>query len=541
MVQVLDPAIITSETIPGATPPENSLVSFQLSVTGDNVGTRWKKRSSSIPNISTYVVDGTPSILNVGHDTTNLTIQAINPESEGTYFCEVSNSISYVTSSNMLIYVTAPTIVTQPADLNSAGVTSIVATGSAISYSWEYNGLPITGQTDSTLNLDTAVQGGYVTQTMLDQGGTFKCKVYNGIGYVRSNAFNIKPFKKSGTSVTGVGSSYRAYSSLVVADCSNQIIAPVESVYNWYRNGSPVGADLGAFGQTLPTLTLDNVQSSDAGTYECHCTYNGLTVVSDGVSFTVLANDNSHTGCPAAISLFSDETYTLNADYVHNFIAFGGTPVPPGGYRIDTAWRSPSYGSASYGQVTDSQTVSCMGSYTFPDIKSYGVGSHAVLGSTITGDSQVWKYQLVYSNYNASCPTTSSTVSPIGDPYPYISLVGAGSQPFGPPTQSISVTFSDVYTATLTKLTLPSISVQPVSVQSASLGGSVSISVTAAGSNLQYRWYKNGVLRPDYNTNVYSISSAGMEDTGSYYCKVGNKSSNSYRTVTSNTSVLYVS
>lgn len=80
-----------------------------------------------------------------------------------------------------------------------------------------------------------------------------------------------------------------------------------------------------------------------------------------------------------------------------------------------------------------------------------------------------------------------------------------------------------------------SISIQPT-VQSACLGGAVSFSVSATGTNLTYQWRKGANNINNATAATYSIASAALTDTGSYSVVI----TGTCGTVTSQTVVLTV-
>ena len=527
LVQVLDPAVISGETIPTQTPSINSLVSFGVTATGDNLNFSWKKQSSN-----SRCEDGTPSILNNGSRTANMTIQALSPQAEDSYYCEVSNSISLVTSSHMTIYLLAPQIVTQPSNLSNVGTSVVVATGSAISYSWEYNGSAITNQTASTLNLDTAVQGGHFTQYMMNQNKTLRCRVYNSVGSNYSDSITVKPFKKSDELVTGGGTETRATCDEVAGDATSQIIYPYGTTFTWVRNGSPVGSDVNWFGHSIPKLTLQNIQSVAGGTYICSASYNGLSVTSDSATLTVNDNTQNHNLSPTSIYIFSDETVTIYADEKTNLRTTFGDPALPGSYRTDFAWRSPTYGSSSFGGTYVSALVSCPNSAQLSNEDLYPLISHTVSGSKITGSAQSWSAQRMDVSLLSSCPTNASE---LGSPWNDTSLDGTWS---GDP--SAATTFTVIQTINFFKMHPAGVVSQPTTSQSVALGNPKTISVVATGSNLHYMWFLNGVAIPDSDSNVYSIAAASYADSGSYVCLIGNKSTYGYRTTTTSASRLDV-
>lgn len=540
-VQVLEPAIIQSEVIPSATPAVNSMVSFQISPIGDNLGTRWKKRSLSDPAVSDYVQNGVPSILNVGRDTTVLSIQAISPESEGTYFCEVSNSISYTTSSNMLIYVTAPRITTQPSDLDSNGLSTVVATGSAISYSWEYNGVAITQQSASTLNLSQAVDDGYFTATMMNQLYSLRCRVYNAVGYNVSNNIQVKPFKKAGVTLTGhAGTAQRATGPHIAINAGGQIIAPIGTTYTVFRNGYNVGSDITSLGESSPQLTLHNVQSTDAGEYVVSASFNGKHVTSDAVSLEIISNEQYHNAFPAVRYVFDDEAHTLIADYGMSLGGvFIGTSLA-GSYLLSRGIRQ-SLSYTVYDRQDLSGYISCPGLVAFPTSSGYPTSTVNMTGRNISGSSSAGSttiyYQYVWSYNHANCPTNSLGYI---DPWPCLhpdTFANSGCN-----TEGYHYYGSTIYTATIISYGMLGITVHPSGSQTKATGSQVALRTvaTCGAADVHYRWYRNGVRIPDSDSSIYTISSVGVQDSGSYYCIAGVKSTLSYRTMQSSASILHV-
>jgi len=54
------------------------------------------------------------------------------------------------------------------------------------------------------------------------------------------------------------------------------------------------------------------------------------------------------------------------------------------------------------------------------------------------------------------------------------------------------------------------------------INSEVSIGLVATGTNLQYQWYRDGVLIPGANLPYYYFPSIKYENTGTYYCVVSN-------------------
>jgi hypothetical protein len=445
----------------------------------------------------------------------------------------------------MLIYVTAPTIVTQPEDLDTNGLSAVVATGSAISYSWHYNGVPITGQETATLNLSTAVNDGYFTQTMMDQLSTLKCKVYNGVGYNFSNTIQVKPFKKSGTTLSGhAGSAQRAAHDVVAISAASQIVAPIGTTYVVYRSGTNVGSDTTSLGESMPKLTLHNVQSSDAGDYAVSASFNGKSVVSDTVTLSIDANDTYHNSLPTTRYVFGDETHVLIADYG---MSLGGTfngpsGASPGVYILSRAVRKTLVFTA-IDQSDLNTTVACPNSAVLPTTLSYPTSTVTMTGTNVGGTGTTGStattmyYQYGYSQNTSNCPTNSTSTP---DPWSYLhpdTFASTGT------AGSVTVAGSNLQTAAIISYGNLAITVHPSGSQTKATGSAVTFRTvaTCGAADIHYRWYRNGTRIPDSDSSIYSISSVATTDSGSYYCIVGAKSTLTYRTMQSSASMLVVS
>jgi hypothetical protein len=544
-VQVLDPVALTSETPPSPTPTVDSMVYFLVSATGDAVRYKWKKRGTPSPANDVYVTDGSPSILNEGAESSTLTIQAISPESEGYYFCEISNSVSNTSSSNMLIYVTAPRVVTQPSDLDTYGLSTVVATGSAISYSWEYNGSPITNQSSSTLNLSNAVNDGYFTQTMMDNLYSLRCRVYNRVGYNLSDEIQVKPFKKSGTSVTSTETATRGQSDVVAINASAQIFAPVGTSYTVQRGALNVGSDTTALGESYPKLTLHNVQATDAGSYTVSASFNGKSVVSDAISLTVSDNVTFHNGIPSVRYVFGDESHTLVADYSIAFDIFGNTLLPSYDFLFSTAFRKSGSNTALDQIDREIQSLCPNGISPTPDTPDYAASTLTMTGTDTGGSAQTsassttiyYQYATSKTHPAGACPSQSISTP---DPWPYTNTdTLSGSTP----SSLTDITVGNYQISAIVSYGTLGITVHPSGSQTKATGSSVVLRTVGScgGATIAYRWYKNGARIPGATTNIYTISSVSPSDSGSYYCKVGAKSTLSYRTMNSSASVLVVS
>jgi hypothetical protein len=170
--------------------------------------------------------------------------------------------------------VAAPTITTQPTSRRvNAGdyaIFTVVASGSLLSYQWLFNGILISGATDSALTL---------TNVRPASAGTYQVVVSNTGGETRSTVVTL--------SVDSVPTIVNQPASQAVvagfnATLSISIESSIPATYQWRKDGVPVS------GATNATLVLNNVQSNTAGTYVVVVTNSLGSVSSASATITVI-------------------------------------------------------------------------------------------------------------------------------------------------------------------------------------------------------------------------------------------------------------
>jgi pectate lyase len=246
----------------------------------------------------------------------SLTISNAQVSDTGGYSVTVSNVYgSPVTSASANLTVTTPTapsIVTQPQSLTvlpgQSAVFSVSAGGSApLSYQWYFNtNTLLSNATGNTLT---------VTNAQLADQGTYSVVVSNFVSTATSSnavlTVNTNPVAPSFTS--------QPASQLVLAGGTavfNAVAAGTSPItYQWNRNGTPIA------GATSSTLTLTNVQSTNAGSY------------------TLTASNSVGGATSSAATLTVTPAIPVpNSDY--NLVGFGGSTT--GGGLIpetDAAYR----------------------------------------------------------------------------------------------------------------------------------------------------------------------------------------------------------
>jgi hypothetical protein len=213
----------------------------------------------------------------VGGTNATLTITNVQFSNAGYYAVLVTNLVGSVMSSNALLTVSTPPVITgQPASCtNVAGTTAaftVVASGfSPLSYQWRFNGTNLANATNATLTLNNVQPrqaGSYAVLITNLLGSTLS---YNAVLTVDSPPYlNAQP--QSQTMAVGGTVSFS-----VVAGGQ----APLH--YEWTCNGTNLPNANNA------TLTLTNVQFSQAGNYAVLVTNTLGSILSSNAWLTVIA------------------------------------------------------------------------------------------------------------------------------------------------------------------------------------------------------------------------------------------------------------
>ncbi len=178
----------------------------------------------------------------------------------GSYYVVVSESTGSVTSTTVTVSISAPLvpgvpqITAQPSSITAAAGSTVVLSVSAIgdaalTYQWQKNGSSIAGATGTTLILpdaQTRDSGSYtviVSETTVSVTSSIATVLIAGIPQI-----TVQPTSTTASLGTTVTLSVTA-------------TADTALTYQWRKDGAPID------GASSRTLTLSNVQLSDAGGY----------------------------------------------------------------------------------------------------------------------------------------------------------------------------------------------------------------------------------------------------------------------------------
>ncbi len=305
------PPTISSQPV-SVTVAEGGSCSFSLSAWGSGVLTyQWQKGGVDLP----------------GQLGSTLTLSAVLASDAGSYGVVVTSTLDGTTASTNSAAATLtvnlpPTITAQPAPLTVAaggsGSFSVTAAGTGtLSYQWQKGGTDLPGQTAATLSL-TAVQasdaGNYavVVTNSLDGTTATTTSSQAALTVVLPPAITAHPRSLTRAPTTSAAFSVAATGSGTLS-------------YQWQKGG----VDLP--GQTAATLSLGNVQPSDAGSYRAVVTN---TVA--GVSASAASGSALLTVSPAVTAIA---------------IAPASISIPLG--RSAQLVATATYADATTGDVTD--------------------------------------------------------------------------------------------------------------------------------------------------------------------------------------------
>ncbi len=267
------------ELVPATTPPTISAQPQDVSVFVEQNATFSVAASGSAPFTYQWYYNNDTLLTNATGP--SLTITNAQLTDAGGYSVVVSNAFDSVTSDTAQLVVSVPTaasIVTQPQSLTvlpgQTAILTVTAGGSApFSYQWYYNTNTIlAGATSDTLTL---------TNVQPTNAGFYSVVVSNFVNSATSaNALLSVNTNPVAPSFTSQPASQIVLTGGTVSFSAAAVGTPT-ILYQWYKNSSPIS------GATSPTLTLTNVQTTDAGSYTLGASNNVGGVMSSAAVLTV--------------------------------------------------------------------------------------------------------------------------------------------------------------------------------------------------------------------------------------------------------------
>ncbi len=201
----------------------------------------------------------------------------LQPTNSGSFTVVISNNVGAVTSAVSVLTVQVPAAITQqPVSLivtqGNTTAFSVTATGTSLQYQWFFNGVnPVLQGTNASLSFNSV---------HLTNAGTYSVVVSNGVGAVTSAPVTLTVFGPPTILAQTAG-----YLLMTNGDSTVLSVTAVGNPavnYQWQLNGTNLA------GQTGPTLSLANVQPTNAGSYLLHMSNSFATVFSAPVRVEVV-------------------------------------------------------------------------------------------------------------------------------------------------------------------------------------------------------------------------------------------------------------
>jgi Lysophospholipase L1 and related esterases len=445
-----------------------------------------------------------------------LTLNNVQPADAGNYSVVVTNSAGSVTSALALLTVWLPPVITaQPLSRTNVGGSlaafSVAATGTTpLSYQWQFNGAAIAGATAANLTI------GSVQST---DAGNYSVVVANSAGSITSAVAvltvwvppSIASQAQSRTNVVGTSAGFAV---------SVSGTAPFS--YQWRYNGANVA------GATTGTLTIGNVQISDAGNYSVIITNVAGSVTSGVAVLTVLVPPAITTqpqsctnvlGTTAVFGVAAGGTAPLSYQWQFNganLAGATGTSLTLNTVQASDAGNYTVVVTNAGGAITSA--VAALTVWIPPSISSQPqsrtnvVGTSAAFSVGANGTPPL-NYQWQINGANIAGATgatfTIGNVQP-GDAGSYAVVV---TNLVGSVTSAVAV---------LTVLVPPSITLQPQSGTNVA-GTSATFSAAASGTApLTYQWQFNGANVLAATGTSLTLNTVQASDAGNYTIVVTN-------------------
>ncbi len=479
--------------------------------------------------------DGTPI---PGATSSPLSYYAVISALAGRYSVVVTNSAGSATSYDAVVAVTSvftgPVFTVQPQNQTgyfggSATFTSTATGASTVSYQWRKNGTAIAGATSSSLTLANLQAADAATYTVLasdTNGSTPSVAVTLALSggtapFLLSSPLNFTALAGNSASFTGgIGGT------------------PTPTL-QWRKDGVAVPGATGA------SLTLNNVQATNAGSYTLFGSNPVGSISTAPAQLTVIYPPPTISMQPASVSVQAGGTATFSVgassfpgptfQWRKEGVSLAGATSPS---LVLTNVQSAHAGRYSvlvqteFGSVTSIDAVLTVGNpitVIRPASQTVTAGGTATLSASMqSADPLLFRWA---RNGSYLPGATSFTLT-----LPNVQLVDAGtyvlviSRPDG--TVIYPLTGSSALAATLTVIPKPGLTIvqHPIG-GSVPVGGTFTLSVLATGEFWSYQWQKNGVPIPDQFGATLVLRNVQLSDSADYRAVAMGPNGTAYSTV----------
>ena len=450
-------------------------------------------------------------------------ISSINPADAGNYSCIASNVCTSATSNNAVLTVNAsPLITSNPLSQNvleGQGCTfSVIVSGSNLSYQWQMNNVNISN-TGVFAGADTSVLN--ISDVTGLSGNSFTC-IISGSCYPPDSTIAAILTVSLKCIAPGV-SNQPTGGTICDGSTATFTVAPDGTspfTYQWYKNSNLIS------GATINTLTLNNVKSSDAGSYQCSVNNACGNIMTNGASLNINLQ-------PIILSRLADETQCPGTNYIYIISAQGTGPISYQWYRdgiaisnatntIFTLYDLSTSDDANYfcvvtnicnSKTSDNSYLSIVIPPKFSSItpNTFKCSNDSILFKTaVTGG--ISNYQWYKGNVLISGATAGN--------YYIKNLLPADSGNYS--CHTINLCGNDFANSILNVGSTPVIT-NTLTNQARCENDNITFSLYISGNSLtSYQWTKSGNSILGGTNSSYTISLISMNDMDLYSCQLKN-------------------
>ncbi|MBL6765240.1 MAG: immunoglobulin domain-containing protein [Verrucomicrobiae bacterium] len=455
-----------------------------------------------------------------GATSQTLVITGVSASNAGNYSVLVSNGAGSASSTNALLTVLTPPVISTPPQTQTVlqGNTLTLATSvtgtDPLSYQWKLNGVDVSGATAATLT---------IPNVQLANAGTYSVTISNICAVVTSPGATVtvgippaisgggQPLSQTVCVGTNVSMSVTATGTAPLA-------------YQWALNGAPIA------GATTAAIIIPAVAAGNAGSYTVQISNAHGTVTSTAATLTVQT--------PPAISVPPQTTTVLQGNTLNLSVTATGTAPLSYQWKVNGA---PITGATGASLNIPNIQANQAGSYTVDVINACGTvtspASTVTVGipPTIVSGGQP-QSQVVCTGTNVSLSVTASGTAPLSYQWSLNGSPISGATTATLVIPSVATANGGFYTvqisnahgnvtssgATLTVQTPPSILVPPQTT-TVLQGNTLNLSVTATGTApLSYQWKVNGAPITGATGASLNIPNIQASQAGSYTVDVIN-------------------
>lgn len=450
----------------GQTVPEGTNVTLTVTATSFTPLTyQWGREGMDLP----------------GATNATLTLTNVAQSDAGRFVVLVRNTAGSVLSQEVLLTVlpVPPVITLQPVSrtVNEGTNVSFTVTATSpwpVTYQWGREGMDLLGETNATLTL---------TNVAPSDAGRFVVLVRNPSGSVLSDSAVLTVLLMPPTFTLEPASQTAVLGSTVTLLSAATGSAPLQ--YSWQHNGMSLP------GQNAATLTLTNLQNSDAGTYRVTVTNEQGSATSAAANLRVVRT---------ALAMTDDFSLTIGSlaftglGQASNTLATSEAGEPPhdgkpGGKSMWFTWVAPAGGVATF-STRDSDFDTLLAVYQ---------GSTVEALTPVASDDDVAGFFHSQVRFNVE-----------SDQIYRIVVDGAGGA---------SGTIVLQWSLDATSDRLPVITNQPLS-QIVTPGANVTLTLGASGTALTYEWLFHNVIIPGATNDFLVLTNVGLESVGAYKAHV---------------------